>query len=105
MKTYKETKMNANATKTISGKKLQEAVRDTYGPHARATAINETFYPEAGGWMDTPFSVIGADTWDMLATYIQQTVRLGAEEWNIAIRVLGDSTAHHADFNIAELVA
>jgi len=36
---------------------------------------------------------------------MQQSIRLGAEEWNVSISVLGDSTAHHADFNIAELVA
>ena len=40
----------------------------------------------------------------MLADYMQQSVRLGAEEWNLRITVPGDSTAHHADFNLAELV-
>ena len=43
------------------------------------------------------------DQWDMLADYMQQSVRLGAEEWNLRITVPGDSTAHHADFNLAEL--
>ena len=97
--------MNATTDKTITGQTLRRAVRSVYGPHATATAINETFYPANGGWKDTPFTCTGADQWDMLADYIRQSARLGAEEWNIAIRVLGDSTAHHADFYIAELVA
>ena len=96
--------MNATTDKTITGEKLRQAVCRVYGPHARATAINETFYPAAGGWTETPFRCIGADQWDMLADYMQQSVRLGAEEWNLRITVPGDSTAHHADFNLAELV-
>jgi len=88
----------------IDGERLKAAVRATYGPHARATAINETFYPANGGWKDTPFRCTGADQWDMLADYLRQTARLGAEEWNLSIQVLGDSTNHHADFALAELV-
>ena len=97
--------MNATTDRTITGETLRRAVQNAYGPHATATAINETFYPASGGWKETPFRCIGADQWDMLADYLQQTIRLGAEEWNISIRVLGDSTNHHADFAIAELVA
>ena len=96
--------MNATTDKTITGQTLRRAVQSVYGPHATATAVNETFYPASGGWKQTPFTCVGADQWDMLADYLQQTVRLGAEEWNISIHVLGDSTAHHADFDIAELV-
>ena len=96
--------MNATTNKRITGEALRQAVCSTYGPHAQATAINETFYPGNGGWIGTPFTCTGADQWDMLADYMQQTVRLGAEEWNISITVPGDSTAHHADFNLAELV-
>ena len=97
--------MNATTNKTITGEKLRQAVCRVYGPHARATAINETFYPANGGWRETPFTCVGADQWDMLADYMQQSVRLGAEEWNLRITVPGDSTAHHADYNLAELVA
>ena len=96
--------MNATTNRTITGEALREAVCHSYGPHARATAVNETFYPSNGGWTETPFTCTGADQWDMLADYMQQTVRLGAEEWNLRITVPGDSTAHHADFNLAELV-
>jgi len=97
--------MNATTNGTITGEMLRRAVCSSYGPHARATAINETFYPGNGGWKDTPFTCTGADQWEMLADYIRQSIRLGAEEWNISIRILGDSTDHHADFAIAELVA
>ena len=97
--------MNATTNRTITGEALRNAVRSTYGPFATATAINETFYAEHGGWEPTPFRCTGTDQWDMLADYLQQSTRLGAEEWNISIRVPGDSTAHHADFNLAELVA
>jgi len=97
--------MNANTNRTITGETLRRAVENAYGPHATATAINETFYPENGGWKETPFRCIGTDQWDMLADYLQQTIRLGAEEWNLSIAVLGDSTNHHADFALAELVA
>ena len=61
MATHKETTMNATTNKTITGQTLQRAVRDTYGRHATATAVNETFYPGSGGWKETPFRCIGAD--------------------------------------------
>ena len=97
--------MNTTTNRTITGEALRQAVCGSYGPHARATAINETFYAANGGWTETPFTCVGTDRWDMLADHMQQSVRLGAEEWNVSVRVPGDSTQHHADFNIAELVA
>ena len=43
-----ETMQNATTSKTVTGDKLMQAVMRTYGPLAKAAAINEAFFPGRG---------------------------------------------------------
>ena len=104
-----------NATaKTVTGDKLMQAVMRTYGPLAKAAAINEAFFP-GRGWVRLdidarrlPAGKAGArrDWREALAEHIQLTAELGATAWNIRIYAWPNQAGqpHDADFNLAELV-
>ena len=103
-----------NATaKTITGEGLMKAVMRTYGPLAKAAAINEAFFP-GRGWVrldiDARLSARQAgrarrDWREALAEHIQLTAELGATAWNIRIYAWPNQAGqpHDADFHLAEL--
>ncbi|MCD6369948.1 MAG: hypothetical protein J7L63_00400 [Thermoplasmata archaeon] len=109
-----ETMQNTTTSKTVTGNKLMEAIQRTYGPLAKATAINEAFFP-GRGWVqlnvDARLSAGQAgrasrDWREVLAEHIQLTAELGATAWNLRVYTLPNwaGQPHDADFNLAELV-
>ena len=98
---------NATTSKTVTGDKLMQAVMRTYGPLAKAAAINEAFFP-GRGWvrLDIDARRTHRDWREVLAEHIQLTAELGATAWNIRIYAWPNQAGqeHNADFHLAELV-
>jgi len=97
---------NATTSKTVTGNKLMEAIQRTYGPLAKAAAINEAFFP-GRGWVQLNVDARRAsrDWREVLAEHIQLTAELGATAWNLRVYTLPNwaGQPHDADFNLAEL--
>ena len=103
-----KTTQDTHATaRTITADKLMKAVMRTYGPLAKAAAINEAFFP-GRGWvrLDVDARRTRRDWREVLAGHIQLTAELGATAWNIRIYAWPNQAGqeHNADFHLAELV-